>query len=63
MDALKSEPIVIKQFYPKEGALGSESAEQQLYQLVTLALYTVCIYEHFPPTPCFVHQVHAKPCI
>jgi hypothetical protein len=39
------EPIVIKEFYSKEGA----RAEQLIIQLSSFALV---LEKHFPPTPC-----------
>jgi hypothetical protein len=50
------EPIVIKQFHPKEGA------EKVLSCCSINSPHLPYSYKHFPPpTPCFVHRVHFKP--
>jgi hypothetical protein len=55
------EPIVIKPFYPKEGAWEGtekwEGVQQLLNQLAAFAL----VINIFPPSPLFVHRVHTKP--
>ncbi len=51
----RAEPIVIKEFHPKKGL--EKGLNSYLINLVYFSSYV------FPPTPCFVHRVDARPTV